>query len=499
MKHIVFISHSSADKAIGEEVCRFLEENGISCWIAPRDVTPGKNYGAAIVDAIDECSVFVLILSHDSNKSGQVAREVERAASNNDVIIPFRVEDVQPSRNLEFYVSAAHWLDASTKPLSKHLDQLVKAIKDWQQNGVVSQEPAAALSSEAAPSQPVPPPLPSVATRRSRVPLALAAAVCAAVVLGGVIVYKILRPTGPQSPAIAQKESPPPAPTLAPEPTAALDFETETPTVAPSEVLSAPAAIPTVPLPTIAPEATTTATPTTSPMHRRPGEPFRSPIPEATFSPSVALSPMKLRPGQPLAPAAGSTTASPSPGAIPSDKTKPQQSPTPSTAPAIREVATSSQLDAEESTYRPTLAFDGKRSTAWVTNNDGVGQSISVHFKAPAKISAVSILNSVATNETQYQRSNRVHTVRMTLSDGTSQLLTFEDKLKAQRFELQKPAVADWVKFDIVSVFRGKKNDHTAIAEIAFNRDVSKAAPESAKPRPRESPPRRSPKPKPSY
>src|ERR1043166_4971834 len=112
MKHIVFISHSSVDRAIAEEVCAYLERNGVSCWIAPRDVMPGKNYGAAIVDAIDECSVFVLILTHESNKSGRVAREVERAASNNDVIIPFRVDPVQPSRNLEFYVSSAHWLDA---------------------------------------------------------------------------------------------------------------------------------------------------------------------------------------------------------------------------------------------------------------------------------------------------------------------------------------------------------------------------------------------------
>src|SRR6266487_2424157 len=80
MKRTVFISHSSKDKAIGEEACHFLEANGVSCWIAPRDVTPGKNYGAAIVDAIDECGVFVLILNDDSNKSGQVVRGVERAA-----------------------------------------------------------------------------------------------------------------------------------------------------------------------------------------------------------------------------------------------------------------------------------------------------------------------------------------------------------------------------------------------------------------------------------
>ena len=93
---------------------------------------PGTNYGAAIVDAIDECGVFVLILSHESNNSGQVVREAERAASSNSVIIPVRVEPVQPSRALEFYVSSSHWLDAIDKPLEKHLGALVAAIQNWQ-------------------------------------------------------------------------------------------------------------------------------------------------------------------------------------------------------------------------------------------------------------------------------------------------------------------------------------------------------------------------------
>jgi TIR domain len=131
LKRTAFISHSSKDKAIAETVCRFLEAKGISCWIAPRDVTPGKNYGAAIVEAIDECKVFVLILSGESNQSGQVVREVERAANANSVIIPLRVEPVQPSRDLEFYVSSSHWLDATDMPLEKHLGALVDAIRNW--------------------------------------------------------------------------------------------------------------------------------------------------------------------------------------------------------------------------------------------------------------------------------------------------------------------------------------------------------------------------------
>src|SRR5438874_1385949 len=102
MKRSVFISHSSEDKSIAERLCAYLEKNGVLCWIAPRDVTPGKNYGVAILDAIDECRVFVLILSSYSNESRQVVREVERAASSDSIILPFRVEDVQPARNIAF-------------------------------------------------------------------------------------------------------------------------------------------------------------------------------------------------------------------------------------------------------------------------------------------------------------------------------------------------------------------------------------------------------------
>ena len=41
MAHEVFISYSSVDSTAGETVCLILEQNGISCWIAPRDITPG--------------------------------------------------------------------------------------------------------------------------------------------------------------------------------------------------------------------------------------------------------------------------------------------------------------------------------------------------------------------------------------------------------------------------------------------------------------------------
>ncbi|HEY0384797.1 MAG TPA: toll/interleukin-1 receptor domain-containing protein, partial [Pyrinomonadaceae bacterium] len=91
MAHEIFISHSSKDVAAAGIVCAALEARGIRCWIAPRDVLPGVSYGEAIIDAINQCRFFVLIFSAHSNKSQQVLREVERAASKNIAIVPFRL------------------------------------------------------------------------------------------------------------------------------------------------------------------------------------------------------------------------------------------------------------------------------------------------------------------------------------------------------------------------------------------------------------------------
>ena len=143
MKPFVFISHSSKDKGIAEEICDFLEAHGISCWIAPRDVRPGKDYGAVIQDAIDQSSIFLLIHTADSNKSEQVKREVEervvRAA--HSIFIPFRLEAVEPGENLEVYTSSIEWLDVLTEPLDKRLLRLVTAIKRWQQPVIARAEP----------------------------------------------------------------------------------------------------------------------------------------------------------------------------------------------------------------------------------------------------------------------------------------------------------------------------------------------------------------------
>jgi hypothetical protein len=129
MSHDAFISYSTHDKAAADATCAALEGSGIRCWIAPRDIVPGTEWGEAIIEGINHCRVLILIFSANANDSPQIRREVERAVSKGVPIIPLRIQDIAPTRSLEYFIGTVHWLDALTPPLESHLRRLAETVK----------------------------------------------------------------------------------------------------------------------------------------------------------------------------------------------------------------------------------------------------------------------------------------------------------------------------------------------------------------------------------
>lgn len=125
--HDVFICYSSNDKDVADATCHFLEQQGIKCWIAPRDISTGS-YASSIVEAIENSKLMVLIFTNSVNFSNHVKRELELAVSNGITIQPFRTEAVEPTSELKYYLSSMHWLDALTPPLEDHLSKLAKMV-----------------------------------------------------------------------------------------------------------------------------------------------------------------------------------------------------------------------------------------------------------------------------------------------------------------------------------------------------------------------------------
>ena len=185
MAHDLFISHSAQNREVADAVCTALEKAGIRCWVAPRDVRPGRTFPGEITRAIQQSKVMLLIFSSHSNNSEQVLREVQLATDARLPIVRFRIEDVALTDDLRYFLSSPHWLDALTPPLSNHIARLEVAIKELLGSSTevsgknvvddpvqpevspVTPPAAAVAPSPAAPAMPPPPPPPreSIAPR----------------------------------------------------------------------------------------------------------------------------------------------------------------------------------------------------------------------------------------------------------------------------------------------------------------------------------------------
>jgi hypothetical protein len=129
MKPRVFVSYSSRDFEKADKIRAALEAAGIVCWIAPRDLSAGTQWGGGIVQAIDACEAVVVVFSQSANASPQVAREMELSVSRKLPLIPIRIADAMPTDDMQFFLGVSHWFNAYEKPIETYLPDIVTATK----------------------------------------------------------------------------------------------------------------------------------------------------------------------------------------------------------------------------------------------------------------------------------------------------------------------------------------------------------------------------------
>ena len=136
MDGLVFISHSSLDKAIADAICHRLEAQGIRCWIAPRDITK-TDWAGSIMDGLRRSDVFVVVISHNSIPSPEVTKEVTEATRTCKYLLPFKVDEDALSDRLRYHLGPCHWLDAVDPPLERRIDELISRIRHLSEEDAV--------------------------------------------------------------------------------------------------------------------------------------------------------------------------------------------------------------------------------------------------------------------------------------------------------------------------------------------------------------------------
>lgn len=99
------------------------------CWIAPRDIAPGEDWPTAITQAIAQSRIMVLVFSASSNSSEDVGRELFLASNHKLIIIPFKIENIEPEPGKQYYLARTHWLDAMNPPTQEQITILVRRVK----------------------------------------------------------------------------------------------------------------------------------------------------------------------------------------------------------------------------------------------------------------------------------------------------------------------------------------------------------------------------------
>ncbi len=112
MNHDVFISYSSQDKDAAQAICHTLEQNEIRCWMAPRDIPPGAEYGDLIDEAIKSSTVVIVLFSETAATSSWVKGELNIAFEEQKVIIPFRLDKTPLKGQNRVILNQKHWIDA---------------------------------------------------------------------------------------------------------------------------------------------------------------------------------------------------------------------------------------------------------------------------------------------------------------------------------------------------------------------------------------------------
>jgi len=146
MPHDVVISYSRRIRDVADLLVAQLRERGLAPWY-DRMIKPGADWRDEIANAITDARIFLILFSAESNDSQELRKELAIADRHKLLIVPVRVEDVQPKGMFEYELARRQWFDIFPD-WRNHLPGVVDHIVE----AVEATKPAVAPSATGAPS-----------------------------------------------------------------------------------------------------------------------------------------------------------------------------------------------------------------------------------------------------------------------------------------------------------------------------------------------------------
>lgn len=140
----------------------------------------------------------------------------------------------------------------------------------------------------------------------------------------------------------------------------------------------------------------------------------------------------------------------------------------PSPALQMKTSASSVRYAVQTNTYVPANAVDNNKKTAWIEGVDGpgVGEWLRFDFGREINLHRIVILPGYFKSQQTWAQENRLAAATLQFSDGSSQRITFPDRMERQVIDVGAIKTR-WVRLVIDGVYAGTDPD-TAVSEVTF-------------------------------
>ena len=118
----IFISYSSKDKEKADQLSELLVSAGLSVWIDQSGIDVATSWSEEIVEAIDSCRAFIVMLSSSSIESHNVIKEVSLASEKRKKILPLDLEPVEIPKSMQYALAGIQ-----RAPMT-NIDAIIRAL-----------------------------------------------------------------------------------------------------------------------------------------------------------------------------------------------------------------------------------------------------------------------------------------------------------------------------------------------------------------------------------
>ena len=124
----IFLSYSRRDSELVCRLCGDLEASGLQVWMDRNDIEAGTHWRTSIVNGIESCKVFLLVVSAASQQSSNVAKEMSLAESNDKPILPVKIDDSPIQSDFSYSLAGIQFIDMPLKGYENSLLEVVRLV-----------------------------------------------------------------------------------------------------------------------------------------------------------------------------------------------------------------------------------------------------------------------------------------------------------------------------------------------------------------------------------